>query len=555
MRTGGEILADMLIELGVDTAFGVPGESYLALLDALHDREDRIRTIMARHEGGASFMAAAHGRLTGRPGVCMVTRGPGATNASIGVHTAMQESTPMILLIGQVPRQNRYRESFQEIDYRRFFGDIAKWVVEVDDPGRIPELVGRAYQHAVSGRPGPVVLALPEDVLSGSIEAATTSLRPVQQALSEPGPSSMEQVRCLLQTAERPLILAGGCLWSEEGRQAIRTFAERNLVPVVVGFRCQDLIDNSSPAYAGDAGVAMPAHTVELIENADVILAVGTRFDEITAGGFTLFNRSRTHQKIIHVHPGDMELGKITVPVLAIQSGPEAFWIACEDLVLDHGMRWREWYENASYRYRKALDECPSVDGVDLTAVVKWLSETLPNDAILTTGAGNFAIWPARYYTFQAGGRFLAPVAGAMGYGVPAAVAAKIASPDKPVVCFAGDGDFLMTGQELGTAVQHELPLIVIVCNNGMYGTIRMHQEREYPERVHGTDILSPDFVALGKAYGAYAERVQSTEDFPGAFLRARESGRPALLELVIDPDNIAPGQSLAEIRARQNAS
>lgn len=554
MRTGGEVLVDILVRQGVESVFGVPGESYLALLDALYDRKDRIRTIMSRHEGGAAFMAAAHGKLTGRPGICMVTRGPGATNAAIGVHTAMQDSSPMILIVGQVPRTTRDRESFQEIDYRSFFGDVAKWAIEVNDPGRIPELVGRAFRCAMSGRPGPVVLAFPEDVLQERTSATIHSL-PSEPVLSEPGDGILSRVRHVLDSAERPLILVGGNNWSDHGRRAMREFAERNTIPVVVGFRCQDLIDNFSPAYAGDAGFGMSPHVVQLIERADVVLAVGTRFDEITTRGFALFGRSAEHQKIIHVHASDGELGKIVVPTLAIQSLPDAFFSALARFSLDCRRRWKEWFEEAESGHRNARDGQPSPGSVDLMAVVKWLAESLPDDVVLTNGAGNFAIWPARFFPLKDHGRLLAPQCGAMGYGLPAAIAAKLTFPERAVVCFAGDGDFLMTGQELGTAVQHDLSPIVVLCNNGMYGTIRMHQERHYPGRVVGTEIQSPDFVALGKAYGAYAERVRQTDEFPAAFRRAQQSGRAALLELVIDPEAIAPGETLSAIRARGGTS
>ncbi len=554
MRTGGEILADILVRQGVESVFGVPGESYLALLDALYDRKDRIRTLMARHEGGAAFMAAAHGKLTGRPGICMVTRGPGATNAAIGVHTAMQDSSPMILVVGQVSRSTRHRESFQEIDYRSFFGDVAKWAIEINDSGRIPELVGRAFHCATSGRPGPVVLAFPEDVLQESTSATIPSL-PSEPVLSEPGDGTLVRVRHVLDSAERPLILVGGSNWSDHGRRAMRKFAESNLIPVVVGFRCQDLIDNFSPAYAGDAGFGMSPHVVQLIERADVVLAVGTRFDEITTRGFTLFGRSVEHRKIVHVHASDGELGKIVVPTLAIQSLPDSFFSALVRFRLELPTRWEEWFEEAGSGHRNALDGHPSPGSVDLMAVVKWLAESLPDDVVLTNGAGNFAIWPARYFPFKEHGRLLAPQCGAMGYGLPAAIAAKLACPERAVVCFAGDGDFLMTGQELGTAVQHNLAPIVILCNNGMYGTIRMHQERHYPGRVVGTEIQSADFVALGKAYGAYAERVRKTDEFPAAFQRAQQSGRAALLELVIDPEAITPGETLSAIRARGGVS
>ena len=554
MQTGGEVLADILVRQGVETVFGVPGESYLALLDALYDRKDRIRTVMARHEGGAAFMAAAHGKLTGRPGVCMVTRGPGATNAAIGVHTATQDSSPMILIVGQVSRGTRDRESFQEIDYRNFFGDVAKWTIEINDPDRIPELVGRAFHCAVSGRPGPVVLAFPEDVLQASTSATIPSL-PLAPVLSEPGDEILSRVCRVLETAERPLILVAGNNWSDQGRRALREFAESNIVPVIVGFRCQDLIDNFSHAYAGDAGFGMSPHVGQLIERADVVLAVGTRFDEITTRGFTLFSRPDAGQKIVHVHASDRELGKIVAPTLAIQALPDTFFSGLGRRRFDHRMKWKEWFEEASSGHGNALESHPSPGDVDLTAVVKWLAETLSEDVILTNGAGNFAIWPARYFPLRDRGRLLAPQCGAMGYGLPAAITAKLSYPERDVVCFAGDGDFLMTGQELGTAVQHELSPIVVLCNNGMYGTIRMHQERQYPGRVQGTGIQSPDFVALGKAYGAFAERVQKTDEFPAAFRRAQQSGRAALLELIIDPEAIAPGETLSAIRARNSVS
>ncbi len=552
-RKGGALLVDVLSAEGVRTVFGVPGESYLAVLDALHDAAGCIRTVMARHEGAAAYMASAHGKLTGRPGICFVTRGPGATNAAVGVHTAMQDSSPMILFIGQANRETLGREAFQEIDYEKFFGSVSKWSVELRDSGRIPEVVGRAFRTALSGRPGPVIVALPEDMLEETVSAPPVAVRsmPVRP---EAGADAVAHVLSMLEDSQRPLVLAGGGGWTCSGRDALQRFSEGNGIPVVAAFRRQDLIDNRSPAYAGDAGTVMPPHVKDLMTSADLVLAAGVRFDEITTGGYGLFSVPVPKQALIHVHSSDGELGKVYVPDLAVQACPCSFFCKMEDAVLENRGRWREWYRDAHRRYRESL-RCPDTPGpVNLARIMSWLADRLPDDAVLTNGAGNFAIWPGRFIPLGRAARLLAPQSGSMGYGLPAAIAAKLAHPDRMVVCFAGDGDFQMTGQELATARQYGAAPIVILFNNGMYGTIRMHQERQYPGRVHGTDLVNPDFAALARAYGFHAERVVRTDEFENAFERAVGAGTGALIELRVDPEAVSPYDTLAGIRSRAAA-
>jgi acetolactate synthase-1/2/3 large subunit len=545
MRNGGQLLVDCLLALGATKAFGVPGESYLAVLDALHDTGGRLDYVLCRQEGGAAFMAAAWGKLTGQPGICMVTRGPGATNASIGVHTAMQDSVPMILFVGQVGTDMAGREAFQEMDYSAVFGTMAKWVVQIDRVERIPEVLSRAWITALSGRPGPVVVALPDDMLVAQTDAAPLP-GPPRLAEPAPTPAAVDEATALLAAARRPLAIVGGMGWTDAGRAAFRGFAEASGIPVIAAFRWQDRFDNHHPCYAGEAGVGMPAHVKALIREADVILAVNIRFGEMTTDGYTLLDVPVPRQALIHVHPSDREIGKVYSPALGVHAGPNAFAAALRPV---QGP-WADWRARARAGYEASLTPRPQPSPVDMAAVIAHLRGVLPPDAILTNGAGNFTVWPNKFFPFGDGARLLAPQSGAMGYGLPAAIAAKVAHPGRVVVCFAGDGDFQMTCQELATAAQAGAQPIVLILNNGIYGTIRAHQERTYPGRVSGTDMVNPDFTALARAYGFHAERVEATGGFPAAFARAMASRTGAVLDLVISPEALTPGQSLSAMRA-----
>jgi len=545
MRNGGQVLVESLVALGATKAFGVPGESYLAVLDALHDTQGRLDFINCRNEGGAGFMAAAWGKLTGQPGICMVTRGPGVTNASIGIHTAMQDSAPMLVFVGQVGTDLRGREAFQEIDYRAVYGTMAKWVVEVDDVDRLPELLARAWTTALTGRPGPVVMALPEDMLTSLTDVAPlTGMAKIHEPA--PAPAAVEEALALLSEAERPLLLIGGVNWTGQGRTDLHRFAEGSDMPVVAAFRYQDRFDNHSPHYAGEAGVGMPAHVRALITQADVILAVNVRFGEMTTDAYTLLEVPVPRQKLIHVHGSDREIGKIYQPALGIQSGPNAFFAAMRPV---QGP-WADWRAQGRKGYEASLKAPPQPSPVDMMAATEHLRQVLDDDVILTNGAGNFTVWPNKFFPFGPKARLLAPQSGAMGYGVPAAIAAKIAYPQRQVVCFAGDGDFQMNCQELATAAQHGAQPIILILNNGIYGTIRAHQERHYPTRVSGTDMVNPDFVMLAQAYGFHAERVETTGAFPAAFARAMASPTGAVLDLNISPEALTPRQTLSQIRA-----
>ena len=554
MRNGGQILVETLVALGARKAFGVPGESYLAVLDAMHDCVGQFDYILCRNEGGASFMAAAYGKLTGAPGICMVTRGPGASNAMIGVHTAMQDSTPMLLFVGQIARSDRERESFQEVDYRAVFGSIAKYVVEITDTARIPEHLARAWTTAISGRPGPVVVSLPEDMLS-ELSDVLPLTGPVAH-IAEPAPDAkaLAATRDLLAKAKRPLILTGGTGWTVEGRAALHRFAEGSDIPVVAAFRCQDGFDNHSPVFAGEAGVGMWPHVADLIRTADVILAVNLRMDEMTTGAYTLLSVPLPTQTLIHVHPSADELGKIYIAALPIQAGPNAFSAALEPVSGD----WADWRTKARAGYETAFIAPPQPSPVDMAEVMTYLNAILPPDVIVTNGAGNFAGWPSRHLRYGPDARLLAPQSGAMGYGVPAAIAAKIAAPSRTVLCFAGDGDFQMNCQELATAIQAGAAPIILILDNGIYGTIRAHQERHFPARVFGTTMVNPDFAAVARAYGFHGERVETTADFIPAFERALQSaktGTGAVLNLSIAPEAIAPRQKISTLRAAGFAS
>ncbi|MFV0472778.1 MAG: thiamine pyrophosphate-dependent enzyme [Pikeienuella sp.] len=544
MRNGGRILVESLAALGARKAFGVPGESYLAVLDALHDAQGKPDFVLCRNEGGAAFMAAAWGKLTGEPGICFVTRGPGVTNASIGVHTAMQDSAPMILFVGQVGTDMKGREAFQEIDYRAVYGTMAKWAVEIDRVERLPEILARAWTTALTGRPGPVVVALPEDMLTSLSDAAPLS-GPARVSEPAPDAAALAEAQAMLAAAKRPLILIGGGGWNESGRRALQGFAEASDMPVIVAFRYHDLIDNFSPTYCGEAGVGMPAHVKSLISEADVILALNIRFGEMTTDGYTLLDAPTPRQKLIHVHASDREIGKIYQPALGVHAGPNAFAAALAPV----SGGWAAWRARGRADWEAGFDLPPLPSPVDMGVVTAHLREVLPADAILTNGAGNFTVWPNKFYKYGPKARLLAPQSGAMGYGLPAAIAAKVAFPERCVVCFAGDGDFQMNLQEMGTAMQAGAQPIVLLLNNGIYGTIRAHQERHFPGRVSGTSMENPDFSALARAYGAHAERVERTGDFPAAFARARASKTGAVLDLNISPEALTPRQTLSQMR------
>lgn len=546
-RNGGKLLVECLRALGATHSFGVPGESYLAVLDALHDTTGALDFTLCRNEGGAAFMASAYGKLMGTPGICFVTRGPGATNASIGVHTAMQDSSPMLLFVGQVGTDMKGREAFQEIDYRAYFGTVAKWVTEIDDVDRIPEIMARAWTTATTGRPGPVVIALPEDMLT-DVTSVPALTGPMAFEEAAPTHATIDAVLAELSNAERPLILMGGGGWRVESTSALQRFAESSDIPVLAAFRFQDFFDNHSPSYVGDAGVGMTPATKKLIQEADVILAIGLRFGEMTTDGYTLLSVPLPEQKLIHVHTSDRELGKVYVPSLAVHAGPNAFASALADRSVSGP--WRAWRGDARTGFEAGFD-LPDLPGpVDMGKVTAFLRDRLPDDVVLTNGAGNFTVWPNKFFKFGPDQRLLAPQSGAMGYGVPAAIAAKVACPERTVVCFAGDGDFQMNCQELGSAMQAGAQPIILVLNNGIYGTIRMHQEKTYPERVSGTTLENPDFVTLAEAYGYHAERVETTEDFEAAFERAVSSKTGAVLELMTSPEALTPRQTLSEMRA-----
>ena len=545
-RTGAQVLVDQLVVHGVETAFCIPGESYIAVLDALHDAP--IRLVVARHEAGAANMADAYGKLTGRPGICFVTRAPGATHAAVGVHAAYQDSTPLILFVGQVPRGHRGREAFQELDYGRMFGQMAKWVVEVEEAAAFPKVAARALHVATSGRPGPVVVALPEDVLSETSDVADAAR--YHPARPTPAPEDADRVRDLLAEAEKPLVVVGGGGWTAEAAVDLQAWAETSGLPVATSFRRQDYVDNTSPSYAGVLTIGHDPALASRLRECDLLLALGTRLGEIATRGYTTLEPPRTPQTLVHVHADPNELGRVYEPDLPIVSGSPEFLAGMRALEPLNGSRWADWTAAAHAGFQDWLCHRPRARGVDLADVLAHLRERLPPDAIVTNGAGNFTVWVHRFYTFRRYRTQLSPCSGAMGYGVPAAVAAKVVHPERIVVCVAGDGDFLMSGHELAAAVQERAPIVVLLVNNGMYGTIRMHQERQFPGRVIGTDLVNPDFVGLAEAYGAHAELVERTEDFADAFERALRAGRAAVLELRVDPKLITPRATLSAIRA-----
>ena len=544
-RSGGRILVDALRLHGVDRLFCVPGESYLDVLDALYDTP-QIALVVAKHEGAAANMAEADGKLTGRPGICFVTRGPGATHASVGVHTAYQDSTPMILFVGQVQRNVRGREAFQEVEFRQMFAPIAKWVAEIEAADRIPEYLFRAFQMATSGRPGPVVLALPEDVLAEPSSAVDT--RPFRPVRATPAGADLAAVRDELERASQPLLIAGGSCWSDEGCAALARFAQANALPVLASFRRQDLIDNDHVCYAGHLSLGLPPHLQQRVKAADLIIALGTRLGDINTMTYSLLRPPRLAARLVHVHPEPTELNRVYQGDLAIAASPSAVAIGLAELAPVRAPRWNAWTEAARREYEKfiTVPEAGPRRGVNLAVVIRHLATRLPSNAILTSGAGNFSVWVHRFFTYRQPRTELAPTSGAMGYGFPASIAASLRYPERVTVCVAGDGDFLMYPQELATAAQYGARVIVLIVNNGMYGTIRMHQDRRFPGRISGTVLAGPDFVALAKSFGAHAERVETTEAFASAFERACAAGRSAVLELTMDPDQITPERRLS---------
>jgi len=551
-RTGGEILIASLLAQGATHAFGVPGESYLAVLDALHDVRDRLRFIVCRQEGGAAYMGEAYGKLTGTPGLVFVTRGPGAANAAIGIHTAAQDSTPMIAFVGQVGGGMVDREAFQEIDYRRMFGSVAKWAAQIDRAERIPEYVAHAYRTALSGRPGPVVLALPEDMLASCARCADAPR--VEAVATAPPAALVAQAHELLAQAHAPLVLVGGSRWDRAACAELIRFAESNDLPVAAAFRHQDLFDNRHRLYVGDVGIGVSPKLGARVSNADVLLVVGERLGEMTTSGYTLLDVPVPRQQLVHVHPSPDELGRVYQPRVAIAATPHAFLVAMNALPRIARPAWRDVAGTARAEYDAWREPRPVPGDVDLWQIVRWLDERLPADAILANGAGNYTVWLHRVYRYREYRTELAPYSGAMGYGVPAAVAAKVAHPQRMVISWNGDGCFLMNGQELATAVQYGLAVVFVVIDNGMYGTIRMHQERHYPARVSGTDLVNPDFAALARAYGAHGETIKRTDEFAPAFERALEAGRPALLHVKVDPQALTMGASLDALRAQGHA-
>ena len=549
-QTAAQQIVRALIANGVDHVFCVPGESYLAVLDALADVGDRIRVITCRHEAGAVNMAEAYGKLTGRPGVCMVTRGPGATHASVGVHTAEQDSTPLLLLVGQVALGDKGRGAFQEMDYAAVFGSFSKWAAEIEDPARIDELMGRAFATALQGRQGPVVLAMPEDVLTA--EASGPSPRAVTPARAGLDPQAVAAIGDRLKAAQRPVLVLGGSGWTQDARAAIGRWIEAQGLPTATSFRRKDLVDNQSLAFIGEIGLGSNPVLLERIKTADLVLALGARLGDNPTQGYTLFTPEDTAARLIHIHPGAEELGRVWPTALAAIADVSLAAHALAGLELGSSERWSEWLQAARADYDAFVRPIPAVGAVNLSQVVTHVAQMLPADAIICNGAGNFAAWLHRFYPYRNFRTELAATSGAMGYGFPAAIAAKLVHPEREAVCFAGDGDFLMTGQELATAVQHGVNVVCVVVDNGAYGTIRAHQERRYPGRVVATELKNPDFAAYARAFGAWGERVERTADFPTAFADARSAGRPALIHLVTDIEDIAPGRTITELRARK---
>jgi acetolactate synthase I/II/III large subunit len=547
MRHGGKILTEQLEAQGVDTVFMVPGESFLPVLDGLHD-SNQIRSIICRQEGGASMMAEAYGKITGRPGVCMVTRGPGAANAMSGLHVAQQDSTPMVTFVGLPDQETEDRDAFQEIDTKGVFSSFVKWSSVIRDVRRVPEYVSRAFHVASSGRPGPVVLGLPEDMLGGKIDVPAALAARV--AGPAPAPADMAALDKLLAKAKRPIMIVGGPGWSADIQTRLQAWAKKFDLPVATAFRFQDYFDNRHPNYVGHAAIGIDGKLGEALKNADLLIVVGARLGEITTQGYGLLAIPNPVQTFVHIHPSPDELGQVYRPEIAIASTAANFVAALEKFTPPKTIAWTGQRETLRQAFEAYAKPAETPGDVKLEQVISQVSQMLPDDAIVTNGAGNYAAFLHRYFTYKGFRTQLAPTSGSMGYGLPAAIAAKQAFPHRQVVAFAGDGCFLMTGQEMATAMQYSLPLVVIVANNGMYGTIRMHQERHFPGRVVATTLVNPDFAAFAKSFGAHGERVERTADFKGAFQRALDCGRPALIELKIDPEALTPKQTLSQIRA-----
>jgi acetolactate synthase-1/2/3 large subunit len=547
-RSGGEILVDQLLVHGVDTAFCVPGESYLDVLNALSLRKNKIKLIVTRQDGSASFMAEAFGKATGRPGICFVTRGPGATNASIGVHTAFQDSSPMVLFVGQVGGDMVEREAFQEIDYRRMFGQMTKWVAQIDRADRIPEYVARAFQVATSGRPGPVVLALPEDMLVS--KEAVADAKPIQSIRYAADNDSLSEIRKLLSESKKPLLLLGGSGWTEKACENIKTFSERNNLPVACSFRRQDLIDNRHFNYVGDVGIGINPKLADVVRDSDLLLVVGARLGEMTTGGYSLLKPPVLDKRLVHIHPGVEELGRVFQAEVMVNADLES--ISSQLSIMDPvECNWGDWRLNARKAYEENVVPVSMGGDVDLAEVMQIMERKLPRDTVMVNGAGNFSGWIHRYWKYSGYRSQLAPTNGAMGYGVPAGIAAKVAFPNRTVVSVSGDGCFLMNGQELATAAQYDLKLLFLVFNNGMYGTIRMHQEREYPNHVYGTSLKNPDFAALARAYGLHGATVESTSQFEEELMQALSINTASLIEIKTDPNIITTRTTLDAIRNR----
>lgn len=543
IRHGGKILSDQLVKLGVRRVFSVPGESFLAALDGLYD--SGIKNIVCRQEGGAAMMAEAYGKMTGTPGVCFVTRGPGATNAAAGVHIAMQDSTPMVLFVGQIDNRHTDRETFQEVDYKAVFGGLAKWVAQVDHTDRLPEYIGRAFRVAMSGRPGPVVLALPENMLSAEADVPDITIPELPRP--QMTPDTLQSVMHALGQAERPLVVVGGPHWSSEARTDLQAFAETQNIPVAVSFRRQDYINNRHRCYAGDLNVGINPRLAKRVREADLLLLIGTRFGDIETQGYTLVDPASPQKTIIHIHADADEIGRVYTPAIGITATAPA---ALDQLVnAAPAGNWSDWTAAARADYEAWLAPQESPGALKQEAVIKWLSDNLPEAAIVTNGAGNYAAWLHRYFVYKQYGTQLAPTSGSMGYGFPAAISASLEHPDLTVVCLAGDGCFQMTCNEMSTAVQHGAKPIVVVMNNGRYGTIRMHQEKHYPARVSGTMLANPDFAAFAKAYGGHGELVERSEDFGTAFARAVASGKPAVIECRVDEEALSTGATLSAVR------
>jgi acetolactate synthase-1/2/3 large subunit len=546
-RSGGQLLADALVANGASHVFAVPGESYLDLLDGLYAVRNHLQLITCRFEAGCVHMAEAHGKLTGKPGVAIVTRGPGACHAAIGVHVAMQDSTPLVLLVGQIPVEETDRESFQEVDYRRMFSPLAKWVTQIDDARRIPEIMAHAFDVAVSGRPGPVVVAISEEMQKHRV--AVPDIGPQRVLPAHPAPDAVPEMMALLAKAERPLAILGGSRWSAEGKAAIREFLVANDIPTAVAFRRQGLFDGTSAHFAGDLGVGADPGLVAAAKKADLILAFGTRLGEPVSQGYTLLDMAGA-TPIVHVYPEQSEIGRVYRVALGVTSDVNAFALALAGQRVS-APRWSAWRKEVRAA-REAQAVAPDYEGpLNLAVALQALEKELPEDAIFATDAGNFATWPTRFLHVREGQDFLGPTNGAMGYGVPAAIGAAIVQPGRQVICFVGDGGFLMTGQEIATAFHHDVAPIVLVFNNRMYGTIRMYQERAYPERISGTELTNPDFAKFIEAFGGHGEVVEHTEELVPAYRRAAASGKPAIIEIRTNPEQVTNRATIADLRAQ----